>query len=352
MPKVEIVDRVRARRVVTLAISLFVGSHAATAAAQSSSSYNQAEWAKTVAAAHKEGKVTYYTALTPLVSNRLVDGFRKAYPKIVVEHIRHQTGALLSKLEQERAGGFDGADIAMSTDMVWATARAKEGALLRPSGPASSTWPGKYFREGTNGTVVIGALEPIVIVYNTAQVANPPKGYADMLRAEFKGRIATTVLASTVVVAWYDWLEKTQGKDYLLKLRALDPKLSQGSTTLSQSVAAGEFAIGTQSTTSATKPLMDQGAPINFVVPNPGLGFGYSIIVPAWGKRPNAGLVFADYLMSREGQAIWHGRGDTASPLEGIPGSLRASEITPLNPDLYPPEVVNKYNEYWNKIFK
>ena len=91
---------------------------------------------------------------------------------------------------------------------------------------------------------------------------------------------------------------------------------------------------------------------IDLVVPVPAFGVEYPICALKWSKRPNAALVLLDYLMSRGGQTIWHGQGETASPLQNIPGSLAAASIDPYDPAAYPPAKVQKYREYWSKIFK
>ena len=72
----------------------------------------------------------------------------------------------------------------------------------------------------------------------------------------------------------------------------------------------------------------------------------------AHAKRPNAALVFVDYMMSRRGQTAWNGSGESASPLAGIPGSLDAKTMQPWDPFRYTPEFQKAYLAKWNKIFK
>jgi iron(III) transport system substrate-binding protein len=307
------------------------------------------DWTKTVAAARSEGKVHVYSSQPPQSLERLIAGFRKTYPDIAVEFIRGPSGQLLPKVEQERASGLDGADLWITAEVTWFEARGREGKLLRLSGPALKGWPTRYLRQDA---IAIVGFDPFIISYNKTQVPNPPKGYADLLKPEFKGRLGTSDLAGSSVLAWYDWLEKTQGADYLTRLKAQGPKLYNGSVPLSQAVAAGEIAIGVFATPTTTRPLMDQGAPIDYVVPNQVLANLYAVTAFGWSKRPNAAVVFIDYVMSREGQAVWHGRGESVSPLPGIPGAFPATGVTPWDADAYPPDVAAKYRERWSKIFK
>lgn len=334
------------RSAVVLAAGLALASIAQAAGAQPAPS---PDWAKIVAAAKKEGKVTVYSAQPPEALASIVNGFKKAYPDIAVETLRGPSSQVFPRVEQERASGLDGGDVWITTELVWLLDRAKEGKLLKPQGPGLNGWPSAFLM---SDTVVLGGREPFVIPYNKTLVSNPPKNYVDLLKPEFKGKVGTSDLAATTVIAFYDWLEKTQDKDYLTKLKDQNPKFYVGGTPTSQAVASGEIAVGVFTQTTATKPLMEKGAPIDYVIPKPGLGVQYVIGAFGWSKRPNAALVMLDYIMSAEGQTAWHGAGLTASPRTGIPGSLDIASITAWDPLAYPANVAKDYTDRWNRIFK
>jgi iron(III) transport system substrate-binding protein len=309
-----------------------------------------ANWAAVVAAAKKEGRVMLYNSVPLPPIQRAAAGFKKLYPDIEVTYQRGPSGQLLSKIDQERNSNADGADILISTEINWYVDRAKEGKLYKVSGPESRAWPAKYLYEGA---IPILDLEPFVIVYNKNEVkANPPKGYADLLRPEFRGRLGTTELASTTVIGWYDWLEKTQGADFLQRFKAQNPKMYVGAVPGGQAAASGEVAVSAFNVTTAVTSLVAAGAPIEIVVPNPGLGIQHAAAVFTWSRRPNAAQVFLDYLMSRDGQTAWNGTGESASPLPNIPGALSADSITPVDVTAYPEPLAKAYRERWNKVMK
>ena len=307
-------------------------------------------WPAIVAAAKKEGRVTFYNSVPLPPIQRAAAGFKKVYPEIELVYQRGPSGQLLSKVDQERNSNAEGADILISTEVNWYLERAKENKLHKLVGPEARTWPSKFLYEGS---IVILDLEPFVIAYNRNEVkSNPPKGYADLLRPEYKGRISTTELASTTVIGWYDWLEKTQGAEYLPKFRAQNPKMYVGAVPGGQAVSAGEVAVSAFNVSTSVKSLVELGAPIEIVVPNPGLGVQHAAAVFGWSKRPNASLVFLDYLMSRDGQTAWNGAGESASPLPNIPGALSADSITPVDVTAYPEPIAKAYRERWNKLMK
>ena len=307
-----------------------------------------AAWTGVVAAAKQERSVNVYLSIVPPVLDRLLASFKTLYPDITVESFRSGSGQVSARVDQERASGSDGADVVITSEFAWFASRTKEGHLLKPIGPSSKDWPQQY----TVGDSIIGGLEPFVMAYNKTLVPNPPKGYADMLRPEFKGKVGTTELIATTIVAWYEWLEKTQGADFLVKLKAQSPKLYVGAAPISQSLTAGEIAIGAYSLPTAIRPLTEKGAPIEYVVPVPSFGVGYSVAAMTQSRRPNAALVFVDFLMSAEGQTAWHGKGESASPRPNIKGSLPLNAISLWPWDKFPPEAVKTYTERWNKVMK
>lgn len=309
-----------------------------------------AEWTRTLAAAKKEGRVTFYGSTPVQAGQRLLDGFKKAYPEIAIDYTRLSSGQMVTRIDQERASGADGGDVWLGAEVLWFQTRDKEGRLLKLVGPNAADWPKQYWR--SPNSVAIG-IEPFVMVYNTKLVPNPPKRYADLLTPEFKGRIGANELAASSVVAWYDWMEKTQMPDYLTRLKSLNVKLYASAVGTSQAIASGEIVAtpGTATVTTA-KPLMEQGAPINYVRPVPAFGFEYAAAAFGWSKRPNAAVVLMDFLMSVEGQTLLYGTGEGASPRPNIPGSMPASEIQVFDASKYTPEVVKAYREHWNRIMK
>jgi len=310
--------------------------------------YQPAEWAKIVAAAKTEGKVVLYGTPVPALLTLFKAGFEKANPGIVVEHTRLIGTQLVGKVDQERQAAVDGADVIISPEVTWIAERARQGAFRAPVGPAAGAWPPAYL---VGGLSPILALEPLALVYNTNLVKTTITGYQDLLKPEFKGKIGVVEPNAGVLVAWYDWLEKTQGADFLTKLAAQNPRIYVSALPITQATIAGEIAFSDFTVPSVAVPLVQQGAPIKMVVPNPSVGTPYAGAVLAWAKRPNAALVFIDYMMSVAGQAQWAGRGEAGSPI-GVPGSLDAKTINVLDQSKYPPEVSNAYQAKWRKIFK
>ena len=329
------------------AASLFA---AGLLAAGSASAQPAPTWDRILDAARKEGKVVLYTNTVPPVSQRIAADFAKAYPDIKIEFTRLVGAQMNTTLTQERQSAVDGGDVVLTNETLWLEDRARENALLPVSAlPAFKGWPARHIIGNTIPTL---SLEPFAMLYNKQLVKTPITGYQDLLRPEFKGKIGTTVPRGLATVAWWDWVEKSQGADFMQKLAAQQPKLYQGVVPNAQAVAAGEISVSMYVIASVAKPLQAQGAPIELVIPKPSLGFNFVGAAMGWSKRPNAALVFMDYMMSTRGQAAWNGgRGEAASPLPNIAGAMDASTINLYDTRQYPGPVVDAHTERLNKLF-
>ncbi len=309
----------------------------------------ESSWPSVLDSARKEGRVVLYSQQVPQQIAQIKADFEKAFPGITLEAARLTGTAANIKLDQERAAGVDGGDILITGEVVWLADRAKEGGLRKPIGPAAQSWPAKYL---LHEAIPVLGLDLFVIAYNTNLIKTPVSGYQDLLRPEFKGRLGTTEVQAIAIVAFYEWLEKTQGGDFLARLAAQGPRIYTGAVPNAQATASGEVAATTFSVSAVLKPLIENGAPMRIVVPQPGLGLRYGAGIIAGSRRPNASQVLLDYLMSPRGQTAWHSQGISASPLPNIPGSQDASSIQAFDPAVYDKDSVSNYKRKWDLLFR
>ena len=188
------------------------------------------------------------------------------FPGMSLEYTRMASGAMVAKLNQERSVGVDGAEVAILTDRGWLEERVKDGSLAPPAGPNAAGWPKTSM---LSGIIPVLSLETMAIVYNPNLVKTPINGYADLFRPELKGKITTEELVAPVIVAWYEWVEKTMRANYFTRLAELQPGIYGSATAGVQSVAAGEFAVATVINSGLAVPLAKQGLPLRVVNPTP-----------------------------------------------------------------------------------
>jgi len=342
------VNGLRSSAIVGLFMALLAGLSGAAFAQATARTAPESSWPAVLDAARKEGSVTLYTQIVPSINDRIKADFAKAHPGITLEVVRITGNSILTKLDQERQSGSDGGDVAITVELLWLEDRVKEGNLRKPVGPSRQAWPGRYL---LSDTIPVLSLEPLVMAYNTSIAKSPVTGYQDLLRPEFKGRLGTTGVQALSIVAWYEWLERSQGGDFLAKLASQGPRVYTGAVPNAQAVASGEIGATAFSVPAAVMQLIETGAPVKLVIPNPALGIRWGAGIIASSRRPNASQVLMDYLMSPRGQTAWHSRGESASPLPKIPGSADVNSIQAFDPSVYNANSIADYKKKWDVIF-
>lgn len=302
-------------------------------------------WKETIAAAAREGSVQIYTTNDITIWQEAAGGFNAIYPDIEVVIARVSSGPMSVKVNQEMESGSDGADFILTTSVGYVAELAARGALLAPRGPHFASWPKDYILKGTGG--FISGADPIVLAYNTNRVKNPPRNYTDLLRPEFKGRIANNEPGSgSTSVVLFDWLQKTYGQEFIEKFASQGIRFYPSSSGTHQAVASGEADVSSLGYPSFVDPLKQQGAPIDYVIPSPGLAAPSGMGAIATSRRPNAALLMLDYCMSPEGQSKLYRTG--ISPLKA-PGTIPGDGITIYDPAPYTVDVLAERRKYWTQ---
>ncbi len=261
---------------------------------------------KEAAPDEKSNKLTLYSPHPAETINFIVKEFKEK-TGIEVEVVAAGTGELLKRVQSEEGNPLG--------DVLW-------------GGGAESLASYTDFFEGYKSTQ-IDAIDPsyydkdykwigesplpMVIMYNTNLVdeASAPTSWEDILKPEFKGKIAMadpaksgsayTILATTVQAFGKD----TAGWDFAKNFyNNLDGKVLSSSSSVYKGVADGEYAVGLTLEKEAIKYVLN-GAPVKIVYPSEGTSAvpdGVAIIKDAVNME-NA-KVFVDFVLSKETQEI------------------------------------------------
>lgn len=158
---------------------------------------------------------------------------------------------------------------------------------------------------GPDGTTVAAQTSVAVITYNSQRVApaEVPHSLEDLLKPQYKGRIASTPYAAhfNTLAAPMLW-GSTRALDYMKAFADQTAGLIRCAEL--ERVISGEydlFALDCSQNVALRSRL--QGAPIDFVIPAdaPILG-GFYVAVPRKAAHPNAAKLWINFLMSRETQ--------------------------------------------------
>jgi ABC-type thiamine transport system substrate-binding protein len=200
-----------------------------------------------IAAAQKEGQVTWYTTqITNQFGRPAMDAFQKRYG-IRVNFIRADSIELAVRMTNEAQAGRLQADVFDGTSTAPAIKRA--GLALKWLPDRARQWPAEY-RDAEEYWVATNVYVHTP-AYNTSLVpkGSEPRNFKDLLDPKWKGKMAWATHATssgalgfigTVLAA----MGEAPGKAYLLKLAGQDIIQLGGSarTVVDQSIA-GEYPV-------------------------------------------------------------------------------------------------------------
>jgi iron(III) transport system substrate-binding protein len=112
------------------------------------------------------------------------------------------------------------------------------------------------------------------------------------------------------------------------QLARQDIQIRDGHSLLAQLLVAGEFPLQLTLRDELADELMKNGAPIDWVafepvIPNAASGIGLAKNPP----HPNAGRLFIDFVLSREGQILYQSEGRTGTRVDVDPPNERIKKL-------------------------
>jgi iron(III) transport system substrate-binding protein len=257
--------------------------------------------------ARREGAVVLYTSLAPSESGPLLQAFEKKYG-IKVDLWRSNSEKVSQRtITEARGGRFQldavetiGTDLEkMTREGIFAEFYSPHLADLIPEAiPAHRRW-------------MPDRLSYLGVAYNTRLVrrSDLPSTYEGFLDAKWKGRIGLE--AGDVV--WLAGIVKLWGEERAMRffngLARLRPDVRSGHTLLTQLVISGEIPIGLTVYSSSVESPRRNGAPIDWLPVEPVIAQPLGIGLARRAPHPHAALLFADFLLSPEGQALFESLG-------------------------------------------
>jgi iron(III) transport system substrate-binding protein len=280
-----------------------------------------------VAAAKKEGSVTFYSAATENVAKRAADAFQKEYG-IKTQYIRFPSQQLQQRYAAEAQSGNFAADLILNAgnSIPYAEEGIQKGWIQSISEAKlpvieSGKFPEKY----NNGPTAVVQIGPWLVTYNTNKVkdADVPKDWNDLLDPKWKGQILIPNPASSdAYVDFWALLLDEYGAGFFDKLRAQEPRHYDSGVPAVQALGAGEGAFEVPAVPAQVQATQAQGAPLGTKVIDLTVGVEIQVALtsPDKAKHPNAARLFANYIMSEAGNKI----------LNDDPGSISVYDTSKL----------------------
>ena len=255
-----------------------------------------------VDAAKHEGVVSLYTSMQTPDSLPLAQAFERKYGVKVSLWRASGEKVVQRALTEARGGRFD-VDV-METDGAQMEILYREKQLAPFHSPSLEDIPAALVPPHRH--YVPTRVSLYVLVYNTTLVRpdEVPNSYEDLLHPRWRGKLGL----EAADVAWFAAVAKAMGRekglDYFQKLAASAPAIRSGHTLLAELVSSGEILMVPDAHVQGVERLKKRGAPVGWKPLQPAFGQPSSVGLSRRAPHPHAALLFADFILSREGQAI------------------------------------------------
>ncbi|MBF8265045.1 MAG: hypothetical protein HW384_909 [Dehalococcoidia bacterium] len=280
----------------------------------SSPTSQDAAWAKVVAEAKKEGKVTLYTwAFVGDIGQEVFRAF-EANSGIKVEAITGVGSVLVERIKSEQAAKKNIADTLDTSIAIVGTAMNMgllDSLTDLPILQQKDVWA--YNPRLDPEGIIIGAAPGILTSFvNTSLIkaGEEPKSFRELLNPKWKGGkigIPSPVTAPAVNYVYVFRKEYGLDDDYFRHLIKQEPKIFPTIRDAEAAVARGETHLIMATSDAGLAPYVKEGAPIKAIEMEGGIVGnivpGIALVKKA--PHPNAARVFVNWLLSAEGQRVY-----------------------------------------------
>lgn len=290
------------------------------------------EWDRVLAAAKKEGKVVVYTTAGTEARTALVPRFQQKFG-ISAEFVMGKGAEIGQKLISERKAGINLADVYVGGATTQITQLQPAGAmtpmdtaLILPEVTDLKVWWGGslLWIDRKHMSLAFSAFTLPAYAINTTMVKPEElKSYRDLLNPKWKGKITLNdpTLAG-IGEQGSSFVLDTMGVDYLRELARQDPIIVRDQRLQVEWLAHGKYLLALFCKSDPVAEFVKAGAPIKELIPVEGqaltAGTGnVSFIDQA--PHPNAGKVFLNWLLSKEGQTLYSQAVLVQSAREDVP---------------------------------
>lgn len=282
----------------------------------------QVEWEKTLRAAESEGQVTLYGCCYDY--DRVLEGFRKKFPKIKASVVGASGNRLAVRILAERRGDKYLVDVVSSGANTLHDALYK-GQVLEPIKPAlilpevldlSNWYQGEHRYIDPEKRYIFAFVansQSGQVSYNTKQVsAAEIRSFWDLLTPKWKGRIASLDplsfgMGATLQFFYY---HPELGAPFLRKLYGeTQPVLGRNARQLTDWLSSGKVSLCIRCNAGGeVEKAIQQKLPLayfdteNWREGGSASAAGGTLGMPSRAPHPNAARVLVNWILSREGQ--------------------------------------------------
>ena len=320
---------------------------AVTALAQTVPAGYPADYAQTIAAANKEGKVVIYSALDTKAAQPLIKDFQALYPGIKVEYNDMNSTEMYNRFIAEVAAGQGSADVMWSSAMDLQVKLVDDGQALTYASPEAGKLPGwAVYKNQAYGTT----YEPAVFIYNKRLVAadEVPADHAAFAKLintkvdKFKGKVTTYDIEKSGVGFMFvvqDTKDFAGMKDLERGFGATNYRVYASTGNMLEKVSSGEHLLGYNVLGSYALVRAKKDPALGVVLPKDyTLVLSRVLFIGKQAKNPNAAKLWVDYILSPRGQKLIGGDVELFSIRSDVDAEYTAASLSKqLGPNVIKP---------------
>ena len=263
--------------------------------------------------AKEEGNLVIYSVWDIEHIRAVTDAFTKRYPGIKTTYWQARNPEIVTRVLTEFRGGQPSVDTILSDNAP---------SVLRAAGAmASYETVQKDVLVLHDPTLPTVSLQVQALTYNTKKLkpADLPKSWEDVANPKYKGLVALDdpmragPLSSMLAGLWTQWNDKERFNRFIKGLKALNVPVHKSTSAMFRLVVAGEYAICMPALLHDVIHDKEKGTPIDYVKSVPPVVFPRQAGIYAKAPHPNAAKLFAEWLISEEGQKTIDGIGRESS---------------------------------------
>jgi iron(III) transport system substrate-binding protein len=252
--------------------------------------------------AKQEGNLIVYSVWDVEHLRVVTDAFMKRYPGIKATYWQARNPEIVTRALTEFQGGQSSFDVVLS-DNAPPVIRAA-GAIMNYETVQKDVL---YLHDATLPTV---SLQVQALAFNTKKIkpADLPKSWEDVANPKYKGLVALDdpmragPLSSMLAALKTQWKDDERFNKFLRGLKALGVPVHKSTSAMFRLVISGEYPICMPALLHDVIEEIHKGTPVNYIKTNPPVLFPRQAGIYAKSPNPNAAKLFAEWLISEEGQ--------------------------------------------------
>jgi iron(III) transport system substrate-binding protein len=297
--------------------------------------------------AKREGSLTWYTSLAPTESTPMGLAFEKKYG-VKVEIWRAVSEKIVQRVITEGRAKRHAFDV-VETNAPELEAMSREGLLGVFHSPYFADLPA--FAVPAHRMWASDRMTVYGVGFNTNAVKREdiPKSYEGFLDPKWKGKIGIEATDGDWMSAMLKAMGGERGNGFMRRLSEMRPDTRKGHILLAELISAGEVPVGLTIYQSNATTLKRKGGPIDWIAVEPVITRPQAVGVAKYAPHPHAALLFADFVLSPEGQALLEsmGRSPVSNKIKSEFSTLKYTMIDPIAVL----DESEKWEKLWNELF-